>query len=57
VDKNKIDYPVDIPIEAKEFIECLVQKDPAHRPKCHDLLKFKLFTTYLQKGQKQKKNQ
>jgi serine/threonine protein kinase len=57
VDKNKIDYPVEIPPEAKEFIECLVQKDPALRPKCHELLKFKFFTMHLSKGIKSKKIQ
>jgi len=46
VDKNKIDYPVDLPAEAKEFIESLVQKDPNLRPKTQDLLKFKLFNLY-----------
>ena len=49
VDKNKINYPVDIPQEAKEFIEALVQKDPALRPKSQDLLKFKLFNLYPSK--------
>jgi len=34
VDKNRIDYPVDIPAEGREFIEALVQKDPSNRPRC-----------------------
>jgi serine/threonine protein kinase len=55
VDKNRIDYPADFPAEAREFIECLVQKDPALRPKCNDLLKFKLFSMHLSKGLKNKK--
>ena len=49
VDKNKIDYPVDIPPEAKEFIEALVQKDPNLRPKSQDLLKFKLLVYILER--------
>lgn len=32
-------YPVQIPEDAKSFIELLVQKDPNQRPKCKDLLK------------------
>ena len=55
VDKNKIEYPIEIPIEAKELIEALVQKDPALRPRCQDILKFRFFTTYLPKGGKSKK--
>lgn len=55
VDKNKIDYPVDIPPEAKEFIEALVQKDPNLRPKTHELLKFKLFNLFPRVNNKSKK--
>ncbi len=33
VDKIKFEYPVDIPQQAKDFIELLVQKDPNLRPK------------------------
>ena len=47
VDKNKIYYPVDVPDDAKSFIEQLVQKDPASRPKCRDLLKHPFFTNNL----------
>ena len=39
MDKRRIDYPIAIPEEAKEFIELIVQKDPKLRPKCRDLLK------------------
>lgn len=54
VDKHKIDYPVEVPPEAKEFIESLVQKEPTLRPKCGDLLKFKLFSLYPAKGKGKK---
>jgi serine/threonine protein kinase len=57
VDKNKIDYPVSVPAEAKEFIEALVQKDPALRPRSQDLLKYKFFGAYLPKPAKGKKLQ
>lgn len=57
VDKNKIEYPVEIPPEAKEFIEALVQKDPSLRPRCQDMLKFRLFSNYLPKSGKPKKMQ
>jgi serine/threonine protein kinase len=39
VDKTKIEYPVNIPEDARSFIELLVQKDPSLRPKCKDLLR------------------
>ena len=54
VDKIKIDYPADMPPEAREFIECLVQKDPNLRPKSHDLLKFRFFAIHLPKGKLKK---
>jgi serine/threonine protein kinase len=57
VDRNSIEYPPEVPAEAREFIEALVQKDPALRPKSHDLLKFRLFTQHLPKGSKPKKVQ
>jgi serine/threonine protein kinase len=44
VDKNKIQYPIDIPKEAKDFIELLVQKDPNLRPKPTELLKHPFFS-------------
>lgn len=40
-------YPVEIPDDAKNFIESLVQKDPNLRPKCKDLLKHPFFTNNL----------
>ena len=46
VDRNKIDYPVALPIEAREFIEALVQKDPHLRPKMSELLSFPVFNLY-----------
>lgn len=52
VDKQAIMFPADFPPEAKEFVEALVQKDPALRPKCHDLLKFSLFTLHKAKHKK-----
>jgi hypothetical protein len=50
VDKNRIDYPAEVPPEAREFIEALVQKDPGLRPKCSELLQFRLFSLHLGKG-------
>ena len=47
-----MDYLVDIPQQAKDFIEALVQKDPNMRPKSQDLLKFKLFSLYPSKTNK-----
>ena len=54
VDKKGIDYPVNIPIEARQFIESLVQKDPALRPRSHDLMKYKFFTSFLPKNKSKK---
>ena len=49
MDKNRIDYPVDIPPEAREFIEALVQKDPNLRPRSQELLKYSFFVKNLPK--------
>ena len=54
MDRNKIDYPVDIPGEAREFIEALVQKDPNLRPKSGELLNYKLFSVYTPKNKNKK---
>ena len=47
---------MDIPGEAREFIEALVQKDPSLRPRSQDLLRHKFFVMNLPKT-KQKKMQ
>lgn len=47
VDKNRIQYPVEIPDDAKNFIEMLVQKDPELRPKSRQLLKHPFFVNNL----------
>ena len=57
MDKKGIDYPVNVPQEAREFIEALVQKDPALRPRSQDLLKYKFFGSYLPKGKSKKQIQ
>lgn len=46
---------MEVPPEAKEFIEALVQKDPVLRPKTQDLLKFKLFNIFPPRVGKGKK--
>jgi serine/threonine protein kinase len=40
-------YPEEIEIDARNFIEQLVQKDPNLRPKCKNLLKHEFFTNNL----------
>ena len=39
VDRDKINYPFELPSDAKDFIESIIEKDPKLRPKCKDLLK------------------
>ena len=48
---------MNVPQEAREFIEALVQKDPALRPRSQDLLKYKFFGSYLPKGKSKKQIQ
>ena len=36
-----------LPVEAREFVEALLQKDPAKRPKITHLYEFPLFTNNL----------
>ena len=43
VDKIQIQYPSDMPQEAKDFISLLVQKDPTLRPKPSELLSHPFF--------------
>jgi len=45
-------YSESVPQEAREFIEWLIQKDPAKRPKITELLSHRMFAAYSAKPAK-----
>lgn len=47
MDKLGIPLMQQLPPEAREFVEALLQKDPAKRPKITHLLEFPLFVNNL----------
>lgn len=45
-----------LPPEAREFVEALLQKDPAKRPKITHLYEFALFTNNLGAGKRKERS-